>query len=148
MGRIIAQSAVAQSHTGDTNATTLATVTIPANAMGANGRVEIRARWAFSGTASGKTVTINFGGSQLVSQAPASTITSDYVNAEVSNRNATNSQHRASMGFFSSAAGGFTNGTLSIDTTAAVDITFVGTLVNAADTVTLESYQVILYPKA
>lgn len=144
--QILSQSAVAASHTGDLTETTLATITLPAGAMGANGKVEIQARWSFSGTAGTKTPKIKFGGTAIIASNVGATITAYRHNSEVANRNATNSQYTFVDGMNSSAASLMTTGTLAIDTTASVSITITGTLANAADTITLESYQVLLYP--
>ena len=43
---ILAQSAVAVSKTGDTNEATLASITIPAGAMGANGSLRLTTVWS------------------------------------------------------------------------------------------------------
>lgn len=145
---ILDQGAAGVSHTGDTVETTLATITIPAGAMGINGRIEVRCRWSFSGTAGTKTPRIKFGATTIVGTAAGATITAYRHNAEVANRGAANSQYTYIEGMNSSAASLMTTGTAAIDTTAAVNIAITGQLAAAADTIKLESYQVLLFPKA
>lgn len=147
-GRILGQSAAAVSHTGDTTETTLATITVPAGAMGANGHIEIRPRFSYSGSGGNRTARIKFGGTATATTTVASTITSLRMEAEIENRNATNSQYYSGIAVSNSnIAGGQVTGTTALDTTASVDITITGQLVSGADTMTLESYQVILFPK-
>lgn len=147
MPRALAQSAVAVPHTGDTTETVLATVVIPAGAMGPNGQVEIETLWSMPNNANNKTVKIKFGAT-AVQTIVLTTVLSAQYRARVSNRGATNSQVAASTaisGLGSIAAAAITP---AIDTTAAVAITILGTVANAADTITLESYIVKLFPKA
>lgn len=150
LGRILGQSAVQVSHTGDTTETTLASITIPANSMGANGRLIITARLSKTGTAGTYTPKIKFGGAVYSSVAIAATNIDYGVMIEIANRGSTNSQVGAPSNF----AGGLMAGsgataptTSAIDTTADVALLITGTLASAADTVTLEDYQVLLYPK-
>jgi hypothetical protein len=135
------QSAVPSSHTGDLVETTLATVTIPANALGANGRVAI----VFGVTqTSSQTLKLKLGGTTLFTVATAATTYE--LNGGIANRGAANSQRFdfIQVGVSNASVTGQL-GTAAIDTTASVDITITGTLTNAANSITLESYQVILY---
>lgn len=139
----LAQSAVAQSITGTTAETTLATITIPAGAIGANGNVYIEALFNRTGTGS-KTLRFRFGGTVVMQISITSQGT--LCRKRVSNRNTENSQvcsAAADAGF-----GATTPLALAIDTSAAVDITITVQLANAADSCTLESYAVQLSPKA
>jgi hypothetical protein len=143
IGRVLAQTAAPSSHTGDLIETTLATVTIPANALGANGRVTI----VFGVTqTTAQTLKVKLGGTTLFTIATAATTYE--LNGAIANRGATNSQRLdfIQVGVSNSSAGGQV-GTAAIDTTASVDITITGTLTNAANNITLESLHVILYPK-
>jgi hypothetical protein len=68
------------------------------------------------------------------------------VHTRIANRNAQNSQVYQNNGIT-----GYGNNnplTSAVDTSAAVSITLTGQLANSADTCTLESYRVTLYPKA
>ena len=59
---VLGASAVAASHTGDTNPFTFATVTVPANAMGPNGRLRITFFWTTTASGNSKVLAVNFGG--------------------------------------------------------------------------------------
>lgn len=143
----IAQSAVAQSVTGTLTETTLATITIPASALGANGQAEIVTLWSVTNSANNKTLKIKFGGS-LVLSTTLTTTSSDQIYTRIANRNGAASQ----VSQATSNSNGFgTSGTvttLAIDTTADVPVVITGTLANTGETITLESYIVKIYPKA
>ena len=135
------KSAVAVPLTGSTGETTLATCTVPANALGANGQVEIYLFGsAGANNANVKTFRVKFGATTYGS----TTVTSALVtraNLAIGNRNATNAQ----VGF--PTLNGAITGTVAPitsaeDTTAAVSITITGQLANSSDTMTLESYLV------
>ena len=147
-GYVLAQSAMGVSHTGDTNEFTLASIAIPAAAMGANGRIEVKTRFTLSGAAGGKTLKIKLGGSTIVTATPSASVTSYRINAEAANRNASNSQFTQYETMNHIGSTGIGQGTLAVDTSVAANIDIAGTLANASDTVRLESYQVILYPTA
>jgi|SRR5215203_3192018 len=142
---IIGRSAVAVTHTGNLNETTLATVTIPGGAMGKNGLVRITAMWTFINSANNKVTRIRFGGQSL--SGLTHTTTSLYREMkDIANRNAENSQigTPAAIG-----GGGFGTSTAAkvettVDTSAAVNITFTATLTLDTESITLESYLVEL----
>lgn len=141
----IAQLAVAVPHTGTTAETTLATITIPANAMGANGRIEIDVCWSYPTSANNKTFRQKFGGT-TITQSVVSTGASLRTSAFVANRNATNSQVASpnfAASFGASPSAGVT--TMAVDTTAAVNILLTAQLANAGETITLEAYSVKLF---
>jgi hypothetical protein len=144
---VLAQSAVAVPHTGTTSETILAAVTVPAGAMGPNGRIRATAHYSYTNNANNKNLRMRFGGiaGHLIHVTTGTTTTNARIQVEGANRNATGSQSwlPTSMG------GGFgtNSGSLvvsSIDTTVAQDFCFLATLGNAADTITLESYLVEL----
>lgn len=142
---ILASSNVAGSaHTGDTLETTLATIQVPANAMGANGTLRITVTARCTGTAGTKTLRVKFGGTTFSETANGTTILSVRNAAHVSNRNATNSQ--IGMGAGSTGYGGSTSDvtTGAIDTTANQDITITVQLANAADSGAIAQYLVEL----
>lgn len=142
---VLAQSSVAVSHTGNTNETALATVTIPAGAMGPNGRIRVSALWSYPNSANNKTCRIRFNGISGTTIHSAVNTTSLHYRAilDGGNRNATNSQAWAPVTLNSGASGG-TLVTSAIDTTAAVDLVFAGILASAGETIALESYLVEL----
>jgi len=143
-GSVIAQSAVAVPHTGTTAETTLATITIPANAMGANGRIELDVIWSYTNSANTKTLRQKFGGTTILSTAVgASAVTR--TSAVIANRNATNSQVATPNFSTSFGVSSATLTTMAIDTTAAVNIVLTAQLANSGETITLEAYSVKLF---
>lgn len=142
---IIGQSAAAITHTGTTSETTLATITIPAGAMGPNGRIEIDVLWSYPSSANSKTFRQKFGATTITTSV-VSTGLALRTSALVANRGATNSQVASpnfAASFGASPSVGVT--TSAIDTTAAVNITLTAQLGVSTDTVTLEAYSVKLF---
>jgi hypothetical protein len=145
--RVLAQSAVQVSHTGDTAEFTFATITVPAGAMGANGAVYIEALFSMSGANNTRTPRIKFGGTVVAGgNAIASTNLSAKLGNTVQNRNSQSSQvclNPLNVGPFL-VGGTSAVTTAAIDTSASVSITITGQLTSAADTINLEAYRVIL----
>ena len=144
--RVLAASGASASHTGDTNETALATVTVPAGAMGANGALRITALWSYTNSANTKIFRCRFGnglsGTAFINTT-ATTTAASRLFTTIQNRNATNSQIAGSAG------GNFTatttaNVTGTIDTTASQSVTLSGLLASSGETITLESYVVEL----
>lgn len=142
---VLGQSSVAVSHTGNTNETTLATIAVPANRMGANGRVRVTAHWSYTNSANNKITRVRFGGSAVTANTNTTTA-QQRVFAEFANRNALNSQIVSIPGS-SDALGTTTSAvtTLAIDTTADRNVTITCTLADTGETITLESYVVELF---
>lgn len=144
---ILAQSAVAASVTGTVTETALATVTIPAGSLGANGLVEVIAVWTTTNSANNKSLKVKLGSTAFLN-VTATTTASAQTFTRAANRNSTSSQLGYSAGAtgFSTSTGA--NFTASLDTTADVTLTITGTLTNTGETITLEGYTVRIYPKA
>lgn len=141
--RVLAQSSVAAAHTGNTTETTLASVVIPAGAMGPNGRVRITSLWSATNSANNKTMRHKFGGTNYSAQNMAAQQGWRH-ESEIGNRGAAASQVGNTSNVFGSLAGAPI--TSAADTTSAVTVLVTGQLANAADTITLESYRVeVLY---
>lgn len=145
------QSAVAgTAHTGTTSETTLVTITVPANAMGPNGRVRVTLRADFTNNANAKTIRLRWNNATTgtVIQSVGTSSTASWNGfGTVANRNATNSQimgpNNTTASFNASASA---LGTDTVDTTAAVNIYITATLGNAGDTLTIQDYQAeVLY---
>lgn len=141
--RLIAQSAVRTSTSG-TGEDVLATVTIPAGAMGANGRLIIYAVWTVTSSGNNKVTRIRFGGGSGTIYGTSGNLTTQVTFVDyrtIANRNATNSQ----IGGGSTTPIGGTSAavvTSAVDTTAAVDLVFSGECADGGDTTHLESYEV------
>lgn len=147
---LLAASAVAVSVTGTTNETTLATVTVPAGAMGLNGGVLIVTAWNATVNANAKTPRIRLGGTGgTVYFSPAAASTASFgANTSIRNRGAANSQVGGAAATSASGSGvsGLALPTSSVDTTASVDLVISGQLGTGTDTLTLERYEVWLLP--
>ncbi|WP_334004325.1 hypothetical protein [Burkholderia cepacia] len=138
---VVAQSAVAQTVTGTTNQTVLASVTIPAGSVSPNGVVRITPLFTFTNNANVKNLSITFGGATVLNtnQTNAAALQSLHL---VRNRGVLNSQVMMSAG---SAGIGPSTGLAAasaVDTSQAVALVFSGTLANASDSITLEGYTV------
>lgn len=139
---VIAKSGVAVPLTGTTSETTLATITIPAGAMGANGLIRVSSVWSYTNSANNKTLRARFGGTSIAATAYTTTASAP-LGCLIANRNSASSQVVGlASGLF--AATNTTPTTSSINTSNAADITLLGTLASAAETITLESYLVEL----
>jgi len=123
--------------TGTTSATTLATITIPAGLIGANGKLKIYPLWATTNNANAKTLRLNIGG------ALCSTITSQSVPNNsglliIRNINSESVQ-KCSSGLVAGIGASFGSiASTTVDTTAATTITLTGQLAVGTDTMTLE----------
>lgn len=140
--RVLAQSSVAVSHTGNTAETTLASVVIPGGAIGPNGRVRITSLWSGTNSANAKTMRHKFGGVNYFAQNMTSQNCWRHEN-EIGNRNVVNSQIGNGNNAFGSMSVPPNSSTVNTDSD--VTILFTGQLASVAETVTLESYLVELY---
>lgn len=149
MPYILAQSGASSAViTGTTAETTVATVTVPANSLGPNGRIEIDSHWGCSNSANNKTLRVKFGGTAFF-QPVVTTSVQLVGSAEIRNAGAVNSQFGGISsganvtGLGNSAAAPATSGA---DTTASQEITFTVALANATDSAWLKGYTVTIYP--
>lgn len=143
---ILGQSSVAVSHTGDLNEFTFATCTVPANAMGANGKLEVSGLWTFTNSVNNKTLRIRFSGisGTILSSSVNTTTATQHFWGIIGNRNATNSQI-ASFAQLNTATGSAPI-TAAIDTTAGTTVLLTGQLANTGETIQLESWTCKLIP--
>jgi hypothetical protein len=156
VGIVIAHSAAGFASTNTTSEEALATVAIPANALGANGFLLIEMSWTATNNANVKTCRVRFGasgagtGGTAFPAISAASLLALRTQTIIQNRNATNSQ----LGGTSPGAGsGLGSGaaaipTGAIDTTAATELVFSSQKATGTDTLTLEAYTVWLYYKA
>jgi hypothetical protein len=146
---LLAQSNAAISLTGTTTETTLATYTLPANTLGANGILRITSFWSCNNTANNHTARVRFGGTL------GTVYLTDNLNSRLNGQgithiranNATNSQKAFAGNNFVGSS--FTSGTVavttsSVDTTSNVDVVISGQLANSGDNMTLEGYTIEL----
>jgi hypothetical protein len=124
-------------HTGDTTETVLKTLTVPANRLGTNGLLHMRALFTISGSAGNKDIRIYWGGNVVAFIAVAAAITVVDATMELFNDGATNAQ-----GIITRYSRGpddlnFSGDNEAVDTTVDQDIEITVDLGNAADTVSL-----------
>ena len=131
----------ASSVTGTTTETTLATMTIPANAMGPNGQIEIIPLWSFTNSANTKTMRVKFGGTAFYTQTTTTTAVTQAL-IRITNRNSASSQVGAPG--VNAGVGNFTAAVITSaeNTASPVTLTITGQLTNTGETITLESYLV------
>lgn len=143
---ILKQSGAAIVNPNNTNENILATVTVPAGAMGLNGAIRIRSTWSTTNSANNKTKRIRFGGINGVAffNRTHSTFASDKGFTDIVNRNSASLQMGQDPAVSGSGATGTPNITSAVNTANAVDIVFTAQNANAGDTTTLESYTVEL----
>lgn len=144
---VLGQSGAAASITGTVAETTLATVAIPANAMGAAGALRISALWSTTNNANNKTLSIRLGGTVISAPVIASQASFSEI-ITLRNRGVANSQVTTPSAATGGGVGVSTSAvtTTAIDTTASLALTLTATLANTGDTATLESYSVELLP--
>ena len=123
--------------TGSTSVVTLATITIPAGLLGANGKLKIYPLWSTTNNANVKTLRAVFGGSActtMISQSVPNN--SGLVIIRNTNNEAAQKCSSGLVAGIGSSTGSIASTT--IDTTAATTITITGQLAVGTDTLTLE----------
>lgn len=145
--RVLAASGVLASHTGDTTETALATIAIPAGAMGPNGMLKVTSLWTVPNSANNKTLRYRLGGGAGTEFLAYVATTSAAVHAQrvIQNRNSQASQ----VGFSPASSNSYvattaSNATGTINTANAQDLVISGQLASAGETITLEGYLVEL----
>lgn len=143
---LLAKSGVSASVTGTTSETALATITIPANAIGPNGQIKINCYWTETNNADTKTLRVRLsgiGGTAIFSNGSITTVGNVWSYSILTAANATNSQST-----FSEAARG-TDGLVTttfvssaIDMTQSQTLVITGQLGVGTDTITLNGYTV------
>ena len=123
--------------TGSTSVVTLATITIPAGLLGANGKLKIYPLWATTNNANVKTLRAVFGGSTCTTMTSQSVPNnSGLVIIRNTNNEAT---QKCSSGLVAGIGASFGSiAVLTIDTTAATTLGISGQLAVGTDTLTLE----------
>lgn len=146
--RILAASAVAVSCPADTTEDILATITVPAGAMGLNGILRVTANWSFTNSVNNKSMRVRFGGIGGTQYYSVTTTTTQNIGSLtiIQNRGAANSQVGWQGGTNTQTFSGFAAAptTSAVDTAAATTIVLTGQKATAGETLTLESYLVEL----
>lgn len=146
--RLLGHSAVAASVTGTLSETVLASVNVPAGAMGPNGILRITTDWSYTNSANNKTLRARLGGLSGTAFDVIVPTTNAYQRrqCEIRNRNAQNVQLAPPSAF---ATGGWGTSTASvvtgaIDTSLSQTLVITGQLANIGETITLQAYLVEL----
>lgn len=147
--RILGASAVAVSGAADTNENALATIAVPAGAMGVNGILRVSACWTYTNSANIKTLRgrlSGIGGTAFFAVTGLTTEVSVDTYFQIANRNSASSQRSMGHAPKGNNAMQYNGGTLTgaVDTTAATTLVLTGQKASAGETLTLESYLVEL----
>lgn len=149
-GFILGKSGNAVSAGNDVTEDTLATITVPANAMGANGVIKFEFTITVNNNANAKTVRMRFSGASgtIISSTGGNlpNTTGAVVTGYMANQNATNSQAASLIDVFSTGAvsPGIAN-PAAIDTTAQTTIVITGQKGVNTDTITLNNFLFVLW---
>jgi hypothetical protein len=141
IAQVIAQSGTSASVTNTTAETTLATVSIPANAVGANGRIRVTMGWSTAATAS-HTLRVRLAGNAMMSVVSSSI--SYVLECDIVNQNSQQSQVALPIGVVSS--GTATQVTSAVNLTQAQTLTITAAPGATTETVTLYWYSVEILP--
>lgn len=142
----IAASGSAISVGATTGEEVLATIAIPAGAMGANGILRVYTQWSYTNGAATKTVRVRLGGvGGTAFRAMVATATARFNDwLIISNRNSPSSQIGSTQantaGSFGTSGAAAATGT--VDTSSAQDLVITGQKETSTDTLTLEAYRV------
>jgi hypothetical protein len=144
--------AQAGSHTGDTNETVLATISLPPGTLGANGVLRLRASGTLTSSGNNKTVNLRLGGvaGTVLAQIVYTTNASWVMDVVIQARNATNAQ--ICSGYMNRQTDGLLTRiytTAAVDMAAAArDLVITGTLVNTDEMITVEAFEAELMKAA
>ena len=124
--------------TGSTSVVTLATITIPAGLLGANGKLKIYPLWSTTNNANVKTLRVVFGGGSALTTMTSQSVPNNSGLLIIRNINSESAQKTSSglVAGIGSSSGSIASTT--IDTTAATTLVISGQLAVGTDTLTLE----------
>jgi hypothetical protein len=129
---------------GDTGTVTGPSITVPANLMGRNGRVEVAESRMFTNSAGNKVNKIKFGGTDIFTTTETTQISHAVSLAVAQNRGVTNAQSLSSL--YSTSDGGVQGKVVVVDgaiaTTADTTVTFTYAVAVATDYSIVENYRV------
>lgn len=127
-----------RSHTGDTNETTLETITIPANTLGTEGGLKVTASFTHAGLAAAKTLRVKFGATGgMGTMVEVAASTESLIQSTLVSNSSTTSQRSVATLIFGNGTTSISNTSLAETTTSSVDITITVQLANSGDTTTL-----------
>jgi hypothetical protein len=148
--RTLGQAVGPADHTGDTTHTKVASVLVPAGAMGTNGQLDIEANWSNNNNGNNKTRSVYFSATDAIagtaySATNATTTIFTWFMHRIRNMNAANAQQGSHASSSAGSPGSFSGVvTSAIDTTADAYVVFSVQLADAGDSVGLDYYRVTL----
>lgn len=149
---LIAMSAVAASAPADTNENIVATITIPANTLLANGCLRWRALLSENNNANNKTWNVRLGGigGTVYFTRNGLNTTGMTVDGFICNRNSASSQIGSLTSGMTHTGTVFTGApvTSSVNTASSTTLVITATKATAGDTMTVESYLVEGFPQS
>lgn len=149
-GYVLARSGAAVSCGADTTEDILATITVPANALGISGVLRVTTSWTSTSSGNSKTIRGRFSGASGTAFLSRAFTTEAYSQAtfKVANRGTAASQEGGATVFHGSGTVSSSSAsvTASADTTVATTIVLTGQKASSGETLTLESYIVELLP--
>jgi hypothetical protein len=148
--RVLGQGVGPADHTGDTTHTKVASVLVPAGAMGTNGQLDIEPVWSNNNSVNNKTRSVYLSATDAIagtaySATNATTTVVTWFLHRIRNMNAANAQEGSHAVSATGGPGSFGSVvTSAIDTTANAYVVFSVQLADAGDSVGLDYYRVTL----
>lgn len=148
-GATVKATSTAGAYTAVTTQQVLATVSIPAGLIGANGAVEIYSHWQVPNNANGKNGRILWNGATTFGDLNLVSTQSCWDRRFIGNRNSQSAQFCGSQSAVPFGTSGSATQLGTINTAFAVTLTFEGIHSGAAtDYIILNGYYVVVWPKA
>jgi hypothetical protein len=142
---ILGASGTAVSGAADTNENTLATITVPAGAMGTNGILRITTNWAVTNSANNKTLRVRFSGAAGTILGVFVATTQPRLKNDALIINTAAATQATSSTWWASAGNAVDAATApTVDTTATTTVVITGQKASAGETLTLSNYLVEL----
>lgn len=148
--RTLGQAVGPADHTGNTTHTKVASVLVPAGAMGTNGQLDIEANWSNNNNGNNKTRSVYLSATDAIagtafSSTNVTTTVFTWFMHRIRNMNAANAQQGSHASGSAGGPGSFSGVvTSAIDTAAAAYVVFSLQLADAGDSVGLDYYRVTL----
>jgi len=143
---VLGASGTAVPHTGTLTETAIASVTIPAGAMGLHGVLKVASLWSYTNSANTKIIRIRYSG--LTGTAyygnSLTTTASLWAVCMIWNAGAANSQRGMVTAIAPQGTSTAALVTSAVDTAADSTVAFCATLANVGETITLQNYVVEL----
>jgi hypothetical protein len=131
--------------TSNTSSTTLGTCTFPAGFLGTGDRIEVRYHFTHTGTSSGFTSQVAFGGAPVfsITASAADTAFAGWLSFAIN----ASAQPWSGQSWGSSTAFAAAVGAISVNTTQSLTISFIGQMSSSTgDSIALSSFAVVRYP--